>query len=36
MHTDENDKGTAYVFQNPEQLLKDFYDRVNEILGGVV
>ena len=36
MHIDENDKGTIYIFKNPGQLLKDFYNRVNEILEGDV
>lgn len=35
-HADKNDQGTTYVFKDPGQLLKDFYDRVNEILKGDV
>jgi len=36
MHVDKNDKGTVYVFSKPDQLLKDFYAKVNAILQGDV
>jgi len=36
MHVDETDKGTVYVFKDTGQLLKDFYQRINEILKGDV
>ncbi len=34
VHQDSKDKGTPYSFTDAEQLLTDFYKRVNEIVEG--
>jgi len=36
-HTHDHllDKGTAYEFKNAEQLLKDFFERINEIMNEI-
>jgi len=36
MHVNKDDKGTVYTFKDPDQLLIDFYARVNKILQGDV
>ena len=35
LHQTSIDKGTPYSFSSPEQLLQDFFKRVNEILNEV-
>lgn len=33
MHKNSADKGTVYEFVNASQLIKDFFDKVDEIIG---
>ena len=35
VHNTINDEGTPYHFNNAEQLIKDFYKRMNQILDGL-